>query len=99
MALKSVDWKRVVEKCVPETKKIFVDTLFKHQDLKRQIFELNSSIPKFDWELYKPILEEEFINDQQERIKQFKPIKVDIAGQLKSLEKEEIEKVKSNNPR
>ena len=93
----SLNWTKILSKCSPNVRKIILETRSQHEDLRRQISELHSTLPKLDFVAYRQNLSKQLgtaVDDAEKQIKEFKVEKIDVSGQLKELEQERELKVK-----
>lgn len=91
MAIK-IDWKNVLLKMAPEDRTSVIQLRSLNQDLKRQLFDIKASYPKFDWKHYKANVSNAFILAQKDKLKTFKLKSYDLTSNLELLEsRREIE--------
>ncbi|PJF16573.1 hypothetical protein PSACC_03574 [Paramicrosporidium saccamoebae] len=88
----SVDWTRVLSRCNPQVRKGVMDLRAHHEDLRRQIADAKSSVPKLDFDYYKSKLPSKeygtMLSEMEGKVKGFQPTKTDYSDKLKVLENE-----------
>lgn len=92
----ALNWTKILSKCSPSVRKTILETRSHHEDLRRQISELHSTLPKLDFAAYRQVLPKEMgkvVDEAEKQFKAFKTEKVDVSGQLKELEQERELKV------
>lgn len=95
---KRIDWKRILERCTPDGRKKITDLHAKNEELLRRTLEEQSSIPKWEFEVYRNKLRgseyEQLVNESQTKA-QWEPRNKgpEISARLAELESEKKNKV------
>lgn len=96
----ALNWTKILSKCSPSVRKTIIETRSHHEDLRRQISELHSTLPKLDFSAYRQVLPKEMgkvVDEAEKQFKSFKVQKIDVTSQLKELERERELKVNKNH--
>lgn len=96
--LLTVDWSKVLEKCTPTVRKGITDLRARHEDLRRLIAATHASIPTLDLAKYRSRLAQSpehagLLEEAERKLAAFRPAKMDVTEQLKSLEAQREAKV------
>lgn len=103
-----LDWARVLERCSPQARKNIMDLRSRHEELRRQILEAQSTAQlRLDFDQYRRRLagteHEALLNQLESRAKAFQPTRPDVSAKLRELEQEKQAKVHAGrmhpNPR